>query len=102
MFPTEIDCTHCGDTGITFIELHQAQVEMLMICNCPIGLEQPYRLPRWEMRVGGIASRKPFPTDWFKPKQPITNFFSNNLVDQWKAKIKVAEEFWDHQREAIT
>lgn len=102
MMPVDISCTHCFDSGICFIEFHQGPSEMLMLCNCAQGAIEHYKLPRWEFRVGGIASRKPFPADWFRPKEKLENYFTNRIVEQWKAKVKVAEEFWEHQRSEVT
>lgn len=94
---SEIDCYHCYDTGVVHIELHQNQVEMLMLCNCKQGADETYKLPRWELRVDGIASRKEFPAAWFRPPEGMRGVFGQKM-EQWKAKIKVAEEYWHHQR----
>lgn len=95
----EIECAHCFDTGVCFLELFEGRIEMLMRCGCKRGEPQDYRLPRWELKVGQIASRKAFPADWFKPK-PGESLWGK--ADQWKAKIDVAEEFWKEQGSSET
>jgi len=78
----EIKCTHCYDTGVCIVEVEN-QVKMLMACDCKTPCD-------WHLAKRTTQPRLDFPFKWFRGDVL-------QKAEQWKAKIKVAEEFWSHQ-----
>lgn len=85
------NCKHCFDTGVCFIHLYQGSIEMPLNCDCLEGIKSIWRLPQFGKEQINLGFRKEFPKSKWQC-DGVTSLW--NKADQWKATIKVAEEFW--------
>lgn len=92
------ECDHCTGLGVVRAIPTDNSVETLMNCDCAAGKIQDYAIPRWEWRHGQLFRRGPCPLSWFKPEVGET---IQHKTEYWKAKIRIAEGYWDQVQKEI-
>lgn len=106
MIPSREMCFQCDDLGVVRVISREEPIESLMLCDCEEGRDQRYALPRWEYNLGRLYRREKCPLSWFKPDMVVVapgremklQETIASKVEYWRAKIAIAEEFWEHAK----
>ena len=98
----EVQCRHCLDSGTIEIYDHEDDFLTWMRCSCERGeMIHWVRVPQWNRDAAAIYRRKPIAASWFKPQFDDENLAEEKTwekVNEWMAKLKLAEAYWDFER----
>lgn len=103
---SQIECTHCYETGFAFLVEPDSRATILMRCICEKGrAAQTKYIPQWSKELLGVFEKMLFPVKSFRPgildsdsDQQIHEKFWTK-VENWKAKIQLSEDYWKYQIE---
>jgi len=93
-----VRCIQCNDFGLVRVTSRSENIETLMRCDCEVGQDQVWELPRWHRDCSNQFSRTPCPLEWFKPSKLDDLKESKASLQQqaeyWRNKVRIAEQFW--------
>lgn len=98
------NCAFCLDLAVIRAIATDGTHETLMRCECANVVNRcPWKLPQWTRHWAPLYEKHRCPVDWFKPDNlSVTKIENlNEKMKYWRAKIRIAEEFWFHQKQEV-
>ncbi len=105
----QLYCYFCSDLGVIRAFSTDGTHDTLMRCLCSDDADKSnWKLPKLTKDWRPLYRPEPCPVSWFKPAILHTNPDGsikleetlNHKLEYWRAKVRIAEEFWMHLEKA--
>ena len=92
------DCMDCGDLGLA--EAHEKGAEFCIHfkCHCQKGDLQNYKIPKWGKDYYGKYTLLQAWPDRLKKWVPSEGVSMGSLIEEYSARLKISEDYWEYQR----